>query len=135
MNSRVSTPLEISRSELGNGPLQNKLTSSSPGSYGAFETLWAIYYHLHNLKNMKNTHGGVLLLVQLEIEACNFIKSNTPPWFFSTLFKLYKAGFFHVTLTCLENLKKSFKVFLTTFGMLAKLTNVDEGVFRTQSNI
>ena len=135
MNSRVSTPLEISRSELGNGPLQNKLTSSSPGSYGAFETLWAIYYHLHNLKNMKNTHGGVLLLVQLEIEACNFIKSNTPPWVFSTLFILYKAGFFHVTLTCLENVKKSFKIFLATFGMLTKLTNADERVFRTLSNM
>ena len=26
----------------------------------------AIWYHLYNLKNMKNTHGGVLLLVKLE---------------------------------------------------------------------
>ena len=28
--------------------------------------LCAIWYHLHNLKNVKNTHGGVLLLVQLQ---------------------------------------------------------------------
>ena len=26
----------------------------------------AIWYHLHNLKNVKNTHGGVLLLVKLQ---------------------------------------------------------------------
>ena len=27
----------------------------------------AIWYHVHNLKNMKNTHGGVLLLVSLQL--------------------------------------------------------------------
>ena len=43
-----------------------------------------IWYHLYNLKNVKNTHEGVLLL------ACNFTKSNTPPWVFFTFFKLYK---------------------------------------------
>ena len=26
---------------------------------------WAIWYHLYNLKNVKNTYGGVLLLVKL----------------------------------------------------------------------
>ena len=26
----------------------------------------AILYHLYNLKNVKNTHGGVLLLVKLQ---------------------------------------------------------------------
>ena len=25
----------------------------------------AIWYHLYNLKNVKNTHGGVLILVKL----------------------------------------------------------------------
>ena len=39
----------------------------------------AIWYHLHNLKNMKNTHGGVLYLVKLQASAT---KSNTPPWVF-----------------------------------------------------
>ena len=38
---------------------------------------YAIWYHLRNLKIMKNTHGGVLLL-----KACNFAISNTPPWLF-----------------------------------------------------
>ena len=38
-----------------------------------------IWYHLQNSKNMKNTHGGVLLLIT---------KSNIPPWVFFTFFKL-----------------------------------------------
>ena len=50
-----------------------------------------IWYHLHNLKSVKNTHGGVLLLVKLQAEACNFTKSKTPPWVFFTFFKLYKC--------------------------------------------
>ena len=41
--------------------------------------LCMIWYLLYNLKNVKNTHGGVLLLV-----------INTLPWVFFTLFKLYK---------------------------------------------
>ena len=28
--------------------------------------LQALCYHLHNFKNVKNTHGGVLLLVNLQ---------------------------------------------------------------------
>ena len=43
-----------------------------------------IWCHLHNLKNVKNTHGGVLIL------ASNFTKINTPPWVFFTFFILYK---------------------------------------------
>ena len=39
---------------------------------------------------MKNTHGVLLLLVKLQAEACNFTKSNSPPWVFFTFFKLYK---------------------------------------------
>ena len=39
---------------------------------------------------MKNTYGGLLLLVKLQAEACNFTRSNTPPWVFFTLFKLYE---------------------------------------------
>ena len=44
----------------------------------------AIWWHLYNFKNVKNTHGGVLPLI-----ACNFTKSKTPPWVFFTFFKLY----------------------------------------------
>ena len=36
---------------------------------------------------MKNTHGRVLLLVKLQTCTCNFNKSNTSPWVFSTSFK------------------------------------------------
>ena len=39
-------------------------------------------------KNMKNTHGRVVLLVKLQVEACNFTKSDTPPWVFFTFFKI-----------------------------------------------
>ena len=38
-----------------------------------YEMLCAIWYHLYNLKNMKNTRAGVLLLV-----------NNIPAWVFST---------------------------------------------------
>ena len=50
----------------------------------------AICYHLYNLKNMKNTHEGVLLLRKLHAKPCNFTKSNAAPWVFFTFFKLYK---------------------------------------------
>ena len=41
-------------------------------------------------KTVKNTHGGVLLLVKLHAKAWNFTKGNTPPWVFFTFFKLKK---------------------------------------------
>ena len=45
-----------------------------------FCTIWK---HLYNLKTMKNNNGRVLLLVKLQAKACNFTKSNNPPWVFS----------------------------------------------------
>ena len=51
--------------------------------------LCAIWYHFYNLKNVKNAHGEVLLLVKLQASAWNSTKSNTPPAFF-TFVKLYK---------------------------------------------
>ena len=50
-----------------------------------------IWYHLFNLKKLKNTHGGVLILVQLQAEACNFTKINTPPWVFSRFLNCTKS--------------------------------------------
>ena len=55
----------------------------------------AIWYQLYNLRKVKNTHGGVLLLEKLQASAsaasaCNFTKSNTPPWAFFMFLKLYK---------------------------------------------
>ena len=51
----------------------------------------AIWYHLYNLKNVQNTHGGVLILVKLQATASTFAKSNTPLWVFFTFLKLYKS--------------------------------------------
>ena len=50
----------------------------------------ASWYDLYNLKNVKNSHGGVLLLVKLQTEASNLTKSNTPSWLFFMFFKLCK---------------------------------------------
>ena len=44
---------------------------------------WAIWYHSYNIKNAKNNHGEVLLVVK-------FTKCSTPPWVFFMLFKLCK---------------------------------------------
>ena len=41
-------------------------------------------------KNVKNTHGEILLLVKLQVEACNFTKSNILPVVFFTFLKLYR---------------------------------------------
>ena len=37
--------------------------------------LCAIWYPLYSFKNVKNTHGGVLLLVKQQAKSCNFTKS------------------------------------------------------------
>ena len=52
--------------------------------------LYAIWDHLSNLKNLKNTHGGVLLIVKLQAEGSNFTESNTLPLVFSIFFKFCK---------------------------------------------
>ena len=39
-----------------------------------------IWYYLYDLKNVKNTHEGVLILVELQVLTCNFTKINTPSW-------------------------------------------------------
>ena len=52
--------------------------------------LCAIWYHSYSLKNVKNTYGGVLVLVKLQTHASACNKSNTLPWVFFTFFKLYK---------------------------------------------
>ena len=51
---------------------------------------YAIWCHLYNFKKLKNTHGGVVILVKLQAPACNFTKIKTPPWVFFTFFKWYK---------------------------------------------
>ena len=53
-----------------------------------YVVLCAIWYHLYDLKNMKNIPGGVLLLIKLQ--ASGFTKSSIPPWVIFTFFKLCK---------------------------------------------
>ena len=85
------------------GKIQKIQETPAPESKKAFESFLgltkymkrfvlrcAIWYHLYNLKNVKSTHGGVLILVKLRASACNFTKINILPWVFSTFFKLYK---------------------------------------------
>ena len=58
-----------------------------------FVMFCAIWCHLFNLKNVKNTHGRVLLLVKVQaksLQRYSLLKVNTPPWVFFTFFKLYK---------------------------------------------
>ena len=53
--------------------------------------LCAIWYHLYNLKNVKNIRGRVLLLMKkFQTKACTYTKSNTTPWVFFKFFQLYK---------------------------------------------
>ena len=47
----------------------------------------AILYDLCNLKNVKNAHAGVFLLVKLQASAYNFTKTNFPPQVFFTFLK------------------------------------------------
>ena len=45
------------------------------------------------LKKLENTNGRVLLLVNMQAEACNFTISNTPPRVLFTSLKLYNLNF------------------------------------------
>ena len=55
--------------------------------HALYETLYGIWYHLYYFKNLRNTHGGVLLS---KVEGFNYTKNNTFPWLLLTFFKLYK---------------------------------------------
>ena len=70
----------------------------------------AIWHYLCKLKNGKNTYGEVLLLVKLLALACNFTKSNTPPWVFMFL-KLYK---WYRKAQCITYLKRVLDARLVT---------------------
>ena len=39
--------------------------------------LWVILYHLYNLKNVKNSHGGVLVFVKLQAKVFKGYKNGT----------------------------------------------------------
>ena len=48
----------------------------------------ALRYLVIFLQHVKNTHGGVILLVKFQV--CNYTKSITPPWVFFMFVKLQK---------------------------------------------
>ena len=68
----------------------------------------AIWYHLYNLKNVKNKHGGMLLLVKLHAQAFNFTKSTTPLWVFFTFFKIVQMVPNCVKYPIFKNLSPNF---------------------------
>ena len=49
----------------------------------AFVMRFAIWYHLYNLKNVKNTHGGVLILSKVAgLKPATLLKLTLLPWYF-----------------------------------------------------
>ena len=48
-------------------------------SNGIYVMRCAIWYHLYNLKNVENTHGGVLLLVKLQVKSILRMLNCAPP--------------------------------------------------------
>ena len=54
----------------------------------SFVMLFAIWYHLYNVKNMKSTHRGVLLLIKLQASVYSFTKSIIPSMSAFQVFKI-----------------------------------------------
>ena len=77
----------------------------------------AIWYHLYNLKNFKNNHGGVLV-------ACNSTKSNTPPWLFLKFLKLYKRYQIEQRITIVVSLLKTEDIFVWWY-----ITEIKNNIF------
>ena len=88
------------------------------------DTLCTTWYYLDNLKKVKNTHGVVLLLVKLQVYACNFTKVTIPHACFSRFLtftndtNLHKAS---QILTRNSNLKlKLYLSLITNFVLKTK---------------
>ena len=86
----------------------------------SYVILRAVWYHLYNLKNVKNTHGEVTLLEKLQASACNFPASITPPWVLFPFFKLknwyqitqnFNITVFHVLLKNTTSIRKMLGTF------------------------
>ena len=81
-------------------------------NYAMFCLTW---YHLCNIKNVKNTHGGVFSKVAGL--ACNFTKSNILPWVFFTFFKLCK--WYQIAQHITYNARRKLVFFIVTSISLA----------------
>ena len=77
-------------------------------------------FHMYNLKNVKNIHGGVLLLVQLQ-EPATLLKVTLLQGCFFMFFKLYKwyqiTQYTTYTVTCLGPYQMSM------MGLFVKIVN------------
>ena len=71
----------------------------------ANERLCKVWYHLYNLKNVKNAHGVVLLLVKLQAWACNFTKSKPSPWVLFIFFKILQMVPIRANFNIIRNKK------------------------------
>ena len=97
----------------------NELTKTCSKKY-AEEKL-----RLYNLRDVKSTRGGVLLIVKLQASACMFTKSSTPPLVFWSFFncsngiKLLKASqvsrFFNIVLPLNPRIVFSWKLTFSFF--------------------
>ena len=68
--------------------------------YPMFQILKCLIFSVFNLETFmkplvqfykSENHSWRNVTLKLQPEACNFTKSNTPPWVFFTFFKLYKS--------------------------------------------
>ena len=82
--------------------MQQSYFQNNRFSYFILFCCWAIWYHFYNLKSVKKYPWRSVTFSKVEATACNFTKSNTPPWVF---FKF---------LSC-TNSKKSRKASYITF--------------------
>ena len=69
---------------------------------------WPLWYHLHNLKNVKNTHGGMLLLANLQASANSELIISQ----LMTVYSHQAILSFHVVLALKFTIGKNLKIFL-----------------------
>ena len=62
-----------------------------------YQIFCSIWYHEYNFKNVKNTHGGMSLLVTLQVY---ITKSNTPWWVFLIFYLIFRTV---LSFTCLSH--------------------------------
>ena len=58
---------------------------------------------------MKDTHGGMLLLVKLQASVCIFAESKTSQWVFFTILKLCKWHLIAQRIYCDSIIAKNFQ--------------------------
>ena len=72
--------------------------------YGVCETLCVIWNNLHNLKNMKNTHGGVLLYLSVTFNNIKKLDINHKSHYFTkyeNYIKSSSAGKIRKLVSCI----------------------------------